>query len=321
MIKPTNFLNVARPSRIRKTMGHVVSSLVPNRCWRNRVRAIFQFGIWRTLATFWREGRETFPYYFSIAAIIRDEGRYLREWIEYHQMVGAEKFYIYDNQSTDNTRQILKPYIDAGIVEYHYVVGDGIQHAVNLFAARRAAHETKWLAVIDLDEFIMPMRDATVPQFLRQMNPRIAQIFIRWCLYGSSGHVARPRGLVTQNYKYRKHDNSDQANKMIVNPRMVVSCPSAHTFSVIGRSVDETGRSVTPSPVIPGIPQDIIRINHYRCKSWADSQEKHIKGDATFGRDYVRYTRADFDRYDTNDVRDDSMDKYADQLRRRCGID
>ncbi len=265
-------------------------------------------------------GGGALPHYFSIAAIVRDEGRYLQEWIEYHRMVGAEKFYIYDNQSTDGTYEILKPYIDSGIVEYHYVVGDGIQNAVNLYAVQRAASKTRWLAVIDLDEFIMPIRDGSVVDFLRQINPRTAQVFIRWCLYGASGHVTRPDGLVTQNYKYRKQDNSNEANKIIVNPRMVVDCNSAHAFAVIGPSIDEAGHPVTPSPVIAGLTQNIIRINHYRCKSWQDSQEKHAKGDVLYGRDYVRYTRADFDRFDTNDVIDHAMDKYAPELGRRCRV-
>ena len=159
------------------------------------------------------------------------------------------------------------------MVEYHYVRGDGVQNRVNYAAVRRAAAEARWLAVIDLDEFIMPVKDCTIPDFLRRIPQRTAQIFIRWCLYGSAGHVIRPAGLVIENYKYRQRDNSGEANKIIVNPRMVVGCRSPHVFDVIWRSVDERGHAVTPSNVIPGLSQDIIRINHYRCKSWQDSQE------------------------------------------------
>ncbi len=300
----------------RKFASQLISVLMPTRALRSRARSIIRFGVLPAIREIAMGGGKKYKYYLSVAAIARNEGRYFKEWIDYHRMVGVEKFFIYDNQSTDNTYDILKPYIDAGIVEYNYVEGEGVQDAVNYYAVRHAAPLTRWLAVIDLDEFIMPVADKSIPDFLRGVSPRVAQIFIRWCLYGSSGHVTRPDGLVIENYKYRQRDNSAEANKMIVNPRMVVGTPSVHAFDVIGRSTDEAGRTVAPSPVIPNLTQDIIRINHYRCKSWQDSQEKHTKGDASFGRDYVRYTRADFERFDKNEVYDDAMDKYVGPLKK-----
>ena len=50
--------------------------------------------------------------YLSITAVLQNEAPYIKEWIEYHRLVGVERFYIYDNESTDNVKEILKPYID-----------------------------------------------------------------------------------------------------------------------------------------------------------------------------------------------------------------
>ena len=38
----------------------------------------------------------------AIAAIFRDEAPYLKEWIEFHRAVGVERFYLFDNLSTDH---------------------------------------------------------------------------------------------------------------------------------------------------------------------------------------------------------------------------
>lgn len=46
-------------------------------------------------------------YTTSICAIVRNEARYILEWIAYHKAVGIDHFYIYDNQSTDETTDIL----------------------------------------------------------------------------------------------------------------------------------------------------------------------------------------------------------------------
>lgn len=52
--------------------------------------------------------------YLSIVCMALNEGPYIKEWIEYHKLVGVERFYFYDNGSNDNTREILEPYIRGG---------------------------------------------------------------------------------------------------------------------------------------------------------------------------------------------------------------
>ena len=64
-----------------------------------------------------------FKYFIAVACIIKNEGPYLKEWLEYHKLIGVEHFYVYDNESTDDTKDILKPYIDSGEVTYIYYPG------------------------------------------------------------------------------------------------------------------------------------------------------------------------------------------------------
>ena len=58
------------------------------------------------------------PFYLSLCVIVKNEARYLVEWIEFHRMVGVQRFHIYDNNSTDNITEVLAPYIKEGVVEY-----------------------------------------------------------------------------------------------------------------------------------------------------------------------------------------------------------
>ena len=44
---------------------------------------------------------------------------YLAEWIEFHRLIGVERFFLYDNGSADDHEQVLAPYVDEGIVVVH----------------------------------------------------------------------------------------------------------------------------------------------------------------------------------------------------------
>ena len=57
-------------------------------------------------ASFVRTSKSKFgggKYYFSICAIFKDESLSIKEWIEYHKLIGVEHFYLYNNNSTDSS--------------------------------------------------------------------------------------------------------------------------------------------------------------------------------------------------------------------------
>ena len=58
-----------------------------------------------------------YKYKFAICSMFKNEAKFLKEWIEFHRLIGAEHFYLYNNESTDNYLEVLKPYIDKNIVE------------------------------------------------------------------------------------------------------------------------------------------------------------------------------------------------------------
>ena len=62
--------------------------------------------------------KDLFPHDLAIAAILKDEGRYLKEWLDYHLAAGVDHFYLYDNDSTVNQAEVVKPYVEAGLVDY-----------------------------------------------------------------------------------------------------------------------------------------------------------------------------------------------------------
>ena len=168
-----------------------------------------------------RENR-AFKYFMSIACIIKNEGPYLREWLEYHKLIGVEHFYVYDNESSDNTKEVLQPYIDAGDVTYIYFPGRDRQDSAYCHATAHFGQETRWMAVVDLDEFIVLHEKDNLRDFMAEYAD-CSQISLHWVIYGSSGHEKRPDGLVLENFKGHSAV-PDFSPKSIFNPRTVVDC-------------------------------------------------------------------------------------------------
>ncbi len=90
----------------------------------------------------------------AIVTIMKNEAPYVKEWLDYHILVGVHKFYIYDNDSTDNLKEVLAPYIKSGIVEYTFFTGAEQQLPAYNDCFEKHKDDVEWLAVIDADEFI-----------------------------------------------------------------------------------------------------------------------------------------------------------------------
>ncbi|MES2200323.1 MAG: glycosyltransferase family 92 protein [Chlamydiota bacterium] len=145
-----------------------------------------------------------FAYEFTIAAMFRDEAPYFKEWIEYHLMVGTEHFWLYDNLSQDNWQEVLEPYIEKGVVEViPWQEADfsiekketfpfALQANMVKDALTRAKGKAKWVAIIDIDEFIFPKKDKTIPECLENHFSAAQAVFVSWLNFGTSGaHVAK----------------------------------------------------------------------------------------------------------------------------------
>ena len=65
-----------------------------------------------------KEKNKVFKYELGIVTISKNEGPYIQEWIEFHKLLGVKKFYFYDNDSDDNTREVLDKYIKDTSVTY-----------------------------------------------------------------------------------------------------------------------------------------------------------------------------------------------------------
>ena len=132
-------------------------------------------------------------YELSIAALFQDEAPYLKEWIEYHRMVGAQHFWLYNDKSHDDWQYVLKPYIDEGLVELIDWSGEESsfrsERQVSAYkdALSRAKGKSSWLALIDVDEFLLPKFDRTVTDCLSKHFRLAAGVYVSARQFGTGG--------------------------------------------------------------------------------------------------------------------------------------
>lgn len=98
--------------------------------------------------------RRKMKYQVSLCLIFKNEAPFLKEWLDYHLTVGVNHFYLYNNNSDDNYKEIVKPYVEKGIVTliewpYDHSQFKAYKHCYDNFRS-----ETNWLSFLDADEFL-----------------------------------------------------------------------------------------------------------------------------------------------------------------------
>lgn len=291
---------------MNKVIAEIIAGLIPHKMTRNRWRGILRFGPVNALRLKMRLRSDlTRPeHYLAVCAIAKDEGPYFKEWIEWHLSQGVDHFYIYDNESSDGTREILQPYIDSGVVEYKYWPGHRRQLAAYDDCLDHYRLASRWIAFIDLDEFIVPVKDASIPAFLKRFEA-FAAVEINWLVYGSGGHKTKSPGTMMERFRFHSLPGHrlNRHVKSIVNPREVFTMIGCHEAAKISGSIaDSHGQPVTKNFREREPQQDIIRINHYAVRSYEEFLEKQARGRASGTQKTVRSEY--FEQYDLNDIED-----------------
>jgi hypothetical protein len=261
----------------------------------------------------------SFPHYLAVVAIVKDEAPYIAEWIAYHHLNGATKFYIYDNESTDGIADVLEPFIKRGLVEYTYWPGLGQQTNAYQHALLHHEYDARWMAFLDIDEFAVAMRAPTLASFLRDYEAE-AGVAMNWLVYGDGGHKSRKPGLVME--RFTSHSlasfERNKVFKSVVNPRRCVFM-SVHYGRFVGAEAEvnsayEKVQRVGLAPVY-----DKVRVNHYWGKSFEEWQVKRFRGSVADG-DTRPLDREKFDYYNRNEVAGDSaMAKWAARVKKYLG--
>lgn len=216
--------------------------------------------------------------YLSVCAIFQDEAPYLKEWIEYHRLMGAEHFYLYDNDSHDEYLEVLLPYINKKIVTLIYWPSsreeDWTSHQIRAYndCVAKVKNKTKWLAVIDIDEFIVPVKAKNLTKLLKNYEGAGGVQFF-WQFFGTSYVYEIPEDktlIETLVMKAPKDYIGNYNFKTICQPKTVKQ------FHVHGAEYHHPWHEIFPHGTRGGAHQP-IHIEIARCHHYWTRDEKYFR--------------------------------------------
>lgn len=223
--------------------------------------------------------------YLALCCIARNEDPFLREWVAYHALLGVEHFYIYDNMSDVPVGNVLKGYADPARVTVRRIHGKAVQ--MEAYQDCLASHGAKyrWMGFIDLDEFVLPMRDTDLRVMLSEFE-EYAALGLTWRIFSSNGHEARPKGGQIRNYTRAFPADSHPRNahiKSFIHPARIAAARNPHFFwyKPGGYAVTDEHLPIPAELAYAPSLQRTGRINHYYYRSRQDFKEKIARGRGT----------------------------------------
>lgn len=222
-----------------------------------------------------KEQKKSYKYKLAICAIFQNEAPYMKEWIEFHRLLGVEHFFLYNDHSEDNFMEVLEPYINQGIVnlyqcapkvscalQYH----DEMQGKAYMDCIKNNKNAIEWIIFIDLDEFVFPTKEDNLYEFLKAYN-KYPALAVNWQLFGTSDldRIPENKLMIESLIKQSKVDfYRNRYIKSIVQPSKVVKFFNPHCFIYKHKkmAVNENFFKVEKYES-PLIAIDKIRINHY----------------------------------------------------------
>lgn len=256
----------------------------------------------------------------TIAAIAKNEGRYIVEWMAYHLAIGVDRIIIYSNDTEDDQCEKIEAISrnDCRVSLKNWPSISGVSPQISAYQDAVKRTSTPWIGFIDIDEFLVPLEDADIHQWLATVPSDVSTVHINWRGFGSGGRETDDYELVTRTFE--------------------MACPinwgNHHHFKSIGRRhlikdvhihniVAEEGRrtlsdfgdfETTQNGIASRICYNRIQINHYQCKTYTEFSARMRRGTANLpighperGRDA---SRDRFAKLDLNEEMNEAIRRF-----------
>jgi hypothetical protein len=224
----------------------------------------------------------------AICAIVRNENRYLKEWVSHHLKLGVKKIFIYDN-SHDGDEQpykVLNDYLKTDAVEIIDYTNQGgsfnVQDKAYMDCYQSHRGEYAWFGFIDIDEMIVIQGRQKLPTILNKLQADV--VVLSWRMMTDNGLTHYEDKPVfkrfTQPAKGNRYPNGTELVKPFVRGGiggLVFECQPHCPTKPKMKVVNVKGEEVSQYPPIPPT-YEVAWINHYHTKTAEEFVDKCRRG-------------------------------------------
>lgn len=256
----------------------------------------------------------------TLGAIAKNEGRYLPEWVAYHLAIGFDRIVVYSNDTEDNQNELLEAIAknDPRVVWVNWPSIPGVSAQNSAYRDLLASCGTSWLAFLDLDEFVVPLEDAGIHEWLATIPEDVSTVHVNWRGFGSGGVSSPDYDLVTRTFEmaapvqWSNHCHFKSFGR-------VAFAVEANVHNIVANSGRRTLSDFQSFETINNGTSDRVAyhriwINHYQCKTFSEFQARMRRGSVAVALDDLRRKRDDglarFQELDLNTDHDRAIRRF-----------
>lgn len=258
----------------------------------------------------------------SICAVFKEETQWLKEWLEWHLLVGIEHFYLFLHDTGEEQEiviQKLNYYSDKEItyIPFHNYQSGDFQIVAYDTCLKNYGNQTKWLGFIDLDEFVFPVDPSlTLSEILSKYEENsIKGLNASVCTFGDSGHRFSPtlqtRDLIWRAFDFRPCNYT--AKQFFRTEYLKNYIYGGYWDQLVNEDYKLSKTIKQPRPA------NLIRVNHYPVRSQYDFWNKKMRRGWPANLEKHKLTHRDWENkykmLNHNDVMDKSAHRFLPGLK------
>jgi Glycosyltransferase family 92 len=256
----------------------------------------------------------------TVAAIAKNEGKYIVEWLAYHFAIGVDRFIIFSNESEDDQLPLLRKVssADPRLIVIDWPSPSDVSPQIAAYRDALMMISTEWVSFFDIDEFMVLNEHQNINEYLNTVPPDVSSVHVNWRNFGSGGLVVPNYQMVTRAFMQGAHRgwSNHRHFKSMARARYVNHVSIHNMVASQGRrTLSDFGDFDTENDGMSSrVIHSPLRLHHYQSKTFAEFSARMRRGDANFPPGHRGRNRDEsqhrFQQIDLNDVYDDTIRRF-----------
>ena len=232
-----------------------------------------------------------------LCCIVKNENRYIDEWITYHKSIGFDDIIIYDNNDKDGETLDVEKYDFVKVIDfrgkyievldptkcvYNPFMG-GVQEWAFTDCYLNHSDEYDWVAFLDADEYLVIDNGLTLGEFLAKDGfIDVDAIQINWKIYGDNGNILYDSKPLQERFTTPSKNQLPYVKSIVkTNNPNFIRMRGHNAIIYQGKYVYPNGNE-TKCSISQRVNYEGARIKHYFTKTideWIDRRYKKVSVD------------------------------------------